>query len=355
MLMGDVRHERLRVAVRPQASARLVPDEITLRHEAGPVGPGGEVAGREQVPPVLVRVAHDHRGIGSRFQDAPQLGEDELHPVEVGRVVGAVGQIGRVGGDHRVVGPPIGVRLGQRPARHRERQLDVVRRVGGDEVDRPGLERWQDRKRIADPELDARRVERARTARVRRSEVREQGALAVALGEQVADDRSEDGGPARFDLDPDRAPGAAGDRSAEQRPADAGERIEHEIAGLREELDQPGHQARGLVRPVGPPDLVPQLGRVGGRPDRLREVQPLLAGKFVQRVARVRWSSLAVHRAPAYQPAAHRCFAGPGAPGAGARRAGEGRGPASAEPPGGEVGPRRAGARRPASRCSPSP
>ena len=55
----------------------------------------------------------------------------------------------------------------------------------------------------------------------------------------------------------------------------------------REELDEPGHQAWWLVGAVGSAVGVAQLGGVGRRPERLGEVQPLLAGQLVQRVVGV--------------------------------------------------------------------
>ena len=128
------------------------------------------------------------------------------------------------------------------------------------------------------------------------AEVGEQRAGAIALGRQVAHDIGVDRGPARLELDADRPARPAGDGRAEERPADAGERVEHELAGLGEELDQAGHQARRLVRPVRPARGVPELRRVGRRQQRLGEVQPLLAGQLVERVGRV-WRAAAVgHR-----------------------------------------------------------
>ena len=86
---------------------------------------------------------------------------------------------------------------------------------------------------------------------------------------------------------PEGAPRSAGDGGAEQRPADAGERVEHQLPGLAEELDQAGHQARRLVRPVRPSRGVPELRRVGRRQQRLGEVEPFLAGQLVERVGGV--------------------------------------------------------------------
>ena len=122
---------------------------------------------------------------------------------------------------------------------------------------------------------------------------------AVALVGEVADDLLEDRGPARVELDPDGAPRSARDRGAEQRPADARERIEDQLAGPAEELDQPGHQPRRLVRAVDPAGGVPELGRVGGRQQRLGEVEPLLAGQLVERVGGVGGAPAVGHRGPA--------------------------------------------------------
>ena len=47
------------------------------------------------------------------------------------------------------LGAPVRVPLGQWTAGHRERQLDVVRRVGSDEVDAVGLQVGQQREGIA--------------------------------------------------------------------------------------------------------------------------------------------------------------------------------------------------------------
>ena len=103
--------------------------------------PGGQIGPGEDVAPVLVRVADDDHGVAALAQDPPQLAEDHAHPLEERRVVGGVGQVvGRLG-DHRVVGPAVRVGLGERAAGHRHRQLQVVRRVGRDEVDR-SRSRW---------------------------------------------------------------------------------------------------------------------------------------------------------------------------------------------------------------------
>ncbi len=49
---------------------------------------------------------------------------------------------------------------------------------------------------------------------------------------EAGDDLVVDRRPARIELDADGAPRTARDRGAEQRPADAGERVEDELAGL---------------------------------------------------------------------------------------------------------------------------
>jgi hypothetical protein len=90
-------------------------------------------------------------------------------------------------GDHRVVGPAIGVVLGELAAGHRDRQLDVIRRVGGDEVDAAGFDLGQQSQGIAESHFEARRVEAALAARVGRADVGQDGATAVSLGGQVPD------------------------------------------------------------------------------------------------------------------------------------------------------------------------
>ena len=104
---------------------------------------------------------------------------------------------------------------------------------------------------------------------------------------QVAHDLLVDRRPARLELDADGPPRAARDGRPEQRAADPGERVEHELARPAEELDQPGHQARRLVRAMGLARDVSELRWVGRREQRLGEVQPLLAGQLVERVGGV--------------------------------------------------------------------
>ena len=130
-------------------------------------------------------------------------------------------------------------------------------------------------------------IEPPRLARVRLAQVREHGPQSVALTEQVRHEAFVDGRPARVEFDADGPPWAARDRGAEQRAADPGERVEDELAGLGEELDEPGHQARRLVRAVGLACRVAELGGVGRRQDRLGEVQPLLARQLVERIGGV--------------------------------------------------------------------
>ena len=120
VLMGDVRDEDVRVTVRPKSRPGLVPDHVALDREPGTSGPISQIRAREYVPPVLVGVADDDGRVSLRPEDSQQLGEDVLHAGQIGGVVGAVGQVARVVGDHCVVGAPIGMRLGESSARHRD-------------------------------------------------------------------------------------------------------------------------------------------------------------------------------------------------------------------------------------------
>ena len=224
--MDDVRDERARVAVRPQPRPGLVPDQVALGHEPGRRGARREVGPGEQVAPVLVGVANDDHRVAPVAQ----------HPHGARRTTSPSGR-GTPGsrrrwrgrrvevGDHRVVGPAVGVRLGQRAAGHRHRQLEVVRRIGGDEVDRVGRQRRQDRQRVADAQLQP-GLDRSRAARPDRPCPRSasSGPESVAFAEQVPDHRLVDRRPARIELDADGAARPARDRGAEERPADAGER-----------------------------------------------------------------------------------------------------------------------------------
>ncbi len=246
--------------------------------------PPGEVRPDELVAAVLVGVPDDDDGVASDTQDPVELPEDRLHPVEEGPVVRRVGDVVGVVADHRVVGPAIGMRLGERTTGHRERQLDVVGRVGRDEVDRALGQGRQDRQRVAEAKLQARWIEPARTSRVGRAEVRDQRPGAVTLGEELGHDPFVDRDPARIELDAQGVPGSAGDGRTQQGPADAGERVQDELAGPAEELDQPGHQPGRLVRAMGLARDVSELGRIRGGQHRLGEVQPLLTGQVVQLV-----------------------------------------------------------------------
>ena len=228
-----------------------------------------------------------------------ELPQHVPHPIEELRVIGRVGEVRRVVGDHRVVGPAVGVGLGELPAGHRDRQLDVVGRVGGDEVDAIGRQIREDHLGVADPQLQPGRVERPRPARIIRAQVRQLGAESVTLGEGIADHIVVDLSPGRRQLDPQGAPRAAGDRRAEQRPADPRERVQDQLTGPGEELDEPGHQPRRLVGSVPLAPLVAELRGVGGRPDGLGEVQPLLARQLVELVARVGRVAGDRHRSPA--------------------------------------------------------
>ena len=72
-----------------------MPDEITLRDEAGALRACREVGPDELVPAVLIRIAHDDDRVAARLQYARQLPERPLDRVEEGWVVGRVGQVGR--------------------------------------------------------------------------------------------------------------------------------------------------------------------------------------------------------------------------------------------------------------------
>ena len=76
VLVDDVRDERARVAVRTQAAAGLVPDQVAFRDEADRRRPRGQVRAGEEVSPVLVGVAHDDDRVAILAQDAEQLPED---------------------------------------------------------------------------------------------------------------------------------------------------------------------------------------------------------------------------------------------------------------------------------------
>ena len=148
------------------------------------LGAGREVGGREAVATVLVGVAHDDDGVAPRAQHAPQLAEERPHALEVLGVRGAVGEVGRVVGDHGVVGAPVGEALGQRPAGHRHLAAAGCRAGRW-----PRSPRWRRRGRpmsrrgIAHQQPAARGVEGARAARDRCRPGRAAPPRPVALGE----------------------------------------------------------------------------------------------------------------------------------------------------------------------------
>ena len=139
----------------------------------------------------------------------------------------------------------------------------------------------------------------------------------VALRREVGDDRSRRPSAQRGSSSMPRArrgPRAmAAPSSVPPTPAN-GSRTSS--PGAAEELDEPGHQPRRLVGAVRLARGVPELGRVGRRQDRLREVEPLLAGQLVELVGGVRGAAAVGHalqrsRAPG-RPARN---AGSGCPG----------------------------------------
>ena len=91
--------------------------------------------------------------------------------------------------------------------------------------------------------------------------------------------------------------------------------IEHQLAGLAEELDESRHQPRRLVRAMGLAGRVAELRRIGRRQHRLREVEPLLAGQLVELVGGMGRTSAvghAVQRSPHFRgPTADHAAGGP--------------------------------------------
>ena len=179
------------------------------------------------------------------------------------------------------------MRLRERAAGHRQRQLDVVRRVGRDEVDRAVRDAGQERERIADAQLQAGRIEPPRPARVRGAEVGQLRAGPIALRGEVADHRLVDRGPAGIEFDADGPSWPAGDGRSQERAAHPGERVQDQLTGPAEELDEAGHQAWRLVGAVGLACGMAELGRVGRREDRLGEVQPFLTRQLVELIGRM--------------------------------------------------------------------
>ncbi len=228
-----------------------MPDEVTLGHEAGPLGTCGEVGTGKAVAALLVGVAHNDRRVAPGAQHTPQLAEHAFHALEVLGVRLAVGDVGRLIADHRIVGAPVGEAFGQPPAGHRLTQLGVVRRVGGDEVDRFRLELDQQRHGVADDHSAARRVEPARATGIRTSEIGQTG-LAIAAP-HLGHDLPVHVGPALFQLEAQGPTRRAADGRSQERTAHAGEWVEDQLTGLREELDQARHQPWRLVRTVGFP------------------------------------------------------------------------------------------------------
>ncbi len=289
-------HEHPRIAVGAQPRPRLMPDQVTLGDEPDGRGARRKVGADELVAPVLVGVADDDDRVATDPQDAIQLDEDRLHPIEERGVVGGIGEIGRGVADHRVVGPPVGVGLGQHAARHGARQLDVVRRIGRDEVDGAVGQCRQDGQGVTQAEVQARRVERTRPAGVGRAQVRDPRPRAVVLGEQPGDHLMVDRDPARIQLDADGAPRSTRDGRPQQCAADAGERVQDEVAGLAEELDQAGHESRRLVGAVGLAGHMSQLRRVRRGQHGLREIQPFLARQVVEVVGGMGGAAAVGHR-----------------------------------------------------------
>jgi hypothetical protein len=109
--------------------------------------------------------------------------------------------------------------------------------------------------------------------------------------------------PARIELEAKCTARPASDCRSEQRPADSRERIEDELVGSREELDEARHEARRLVCTVRLARVVAELGRVCRAPDRLREIEPFLPRQLVERVVGVRRATTVGHDASLPEPA----------------------------------------------------
>ena len=174
------------------------------------------------------------------------------HAIEKRRVVRGVREVVGGIGDHRVVGPPVGVRLGERA--HRPWSWAAAGcRAGRSRRSRPSRPPASGSSASASPTLQL-EARRDRTPGGHPGP-RSQGRRAPGPSPSRSADRSsttllEDRGPARIELDPDGSPRPTRDRRTEQRPADAREWIEDELAGPAEELDQARHQPRRLVRAV---------------------------------------------------------------------------------------------------------
>ena len=235
-------------------------------------------------------------------------------------------------GDHRVVGPPVGVLLGQRAAGHRQPQLRVVGRVGGDEVDRPVAQSAGEPARRPRPSRSpdgskprgppgsagrgrraaarapsrspARRARRAR--RSRPSAARARSPARVAAPRQIAAPRS--------------VPPTPANGSRTSSPALVKNSIRRAMS------------RGGLLAPCALRARVAELGGVGRGPDRLGEVEPLLAGELVEVVGRADGRPARAARSPSRGPARR----APGTPpiGSSARPAGGDRAAERPQAPG---------------------
>jgi len=157
--------------------------------------------------------------------------------------------------------------FGELATGHRDRQLDVVGRIGGDEVDAFRLDLREERQRVAETHLQPRRIEMPLSARVGRTDVRELRTQTVSLRRQDPEQFLEGVDPTLLDLQANGPPGTSSHGRSKERATDAGEGVENELSGLREELDQSSHQARRLVRPVPLAQSMAQFGGIGRAPN----------------------------------------------------------------------------------------
>ena len=139
--------------------------------------------------------------------------------------------------------------LGQGATGHGDLQLRVVGRVRRDQVDGVVLETPDELQRVTDLEATTGGIEDAHAAGVRVAEVAQLDAGAVTLRGRGLHHLLVDLRPARFDLEAERAARGTGDGCSQQRPADAGEGVQHQLPALAEELDDARHQRGGLLAP----------------------------------------------------------------------------------------------------------
>src|SRR5581483_4797695 len=222
----------------------------------------------KDVAAVLVGIAQDNGEISARLEQAKALAQDGLHCIEVGIVGRQVSEVGRVVGAHVVGGAPVGVAIDvARVIGHRLLEMDVIGRIGADEVERFIGE--------------ARAIGEQAEAIAEEKWIGAQGP--AALGDDLAIDLH----PARVDLDADALAwrlGGLSEAGADQGAANAGKRIEDAAAGLGEELDEGLHQLGRLIGAMGLAQVVAEVRGIGGGDDAFGEEDPLVAGEVIEGV-----------------------------------------------------------------------